>query len=622
VKQTLANPVQGNTEWLHKLSRFKIGARLVGCFLVLTLLMLVGNGLRFSELRLVRSEAEQLDALDQELTAVLRFQNTLATFYDRLNELTQSQDKARFVAESDMLRTQVLQEAKRTEDSFSNLPPELRTDPTVLTPLQAVQSALPSYLDSMNTLASSGDWKALHFRLERQIRPLESLGSELVRNVDEHVASARAQAVQNFRRAERRIFLIYLLTAILTLVVAALLAFATTRSITVPLGDLIEGSKALARGAFQHQIPVRGNDELAHLSAVFNETASELHSVYEELLQLVDFVPQLIVVLQPDGKWIHANRVALEYTGLTLDEYQSADVISRVVHPEDVEKMRLGSELGVSKNVPFEVEARVLGGDGLYRWFLFRYNPFLENGLVRRWYGTAIEIESRKQEEERVRRENVRLEERTRIAQELHDTLLQSFLSASMHLGVAVQHVPPDSQFKPRLDRVLQLMEEGIEQGRKALEGLRSPDTGPSDLALVLSRVREELEIQPDLDFRVTVAGKPQPLHEAVQHEIYRIGREALVNAFRHAKAKTVKVELDYSDSGLDMQIRDDGCGIDPQLLKGGRKGHWGLAGMRERATRIGGLLKISSSATDGTEIHLSIPSGVAFQGSAPDPSP
>jgi PAS domain S-box-containing protein len=606
VKKTSVNPL-GIAEWSHKLSRFKIGGRLVGCFLVLIVLMLVGSGLRFSELQLVRTQAEQLDALDQEMIAVLRFQNTLTVFYDRLNELVQSRDTARFIAESDMLRGQVLQEAKRTEDSFRNLPPELRTDPTVLTPLEAVQSALPSYLDSMNTLAKSGDWTALHFRLERQIQPLESLGSELVRNVDDNVASARARAAQNFHRAERRIFLIYLLTAIFTLMVAALLAFATTRSITVPLSDLMEGSKALARGAFQHQIPVRGSDELAHLAVAFNETASELHSAYEELQQLVDFVPQLIVVLQPDGKWIHANRVALEYTGLTLDDYRSTDIIGRIVHPDDVEKVRLVSGRGLSRNAPFDVEARLLGKDGLYRWFLFRYQPFMEHDSVRRWYGTAMEIESRKKKEERVRRENVRLEERTRIAQELHDTLLQTVQGASMHLNAALGLVTPDSAVKPRLDRILFLLGRAIEEGRNAIQGLRASGSHTSDLVLALSRIPDDLKVQRDIDFRVMVTGPENQWPPQIQSEIYRIGREALVNAFRHSQAKVVELELAYSDRDLRMRIRDNGCGIDPEVLENGRDGHWGLAGMRERATRVGGLIEISSSASAGTDIQLLI---------------
>src|SRR5262249_32728794 len=334
----------------------------------------------------------------------------------------------------------------------------------------------------------------------------------------------------------------------------------------------------------------------------------------EELKQLVDLVPQLIVVLGPDGNWIYANRVAQEYTGLNLDEYRSVDVIGRVIHPDDAEKMRAEREHAFAGSDPFELEARLLGKDGVYRWFLFRYNPLVGQGRVRRWYTSATEIELRKQEEERVRKENVRLEERTRIAQELHDTLLQTFLSASMQISVAVSGVTPDSMVKPRLDRILQIMNQGIEVGRNTIRGLRSSDSHTLDLVLALSRVQQELSAQHDIDFCAIVAGRQQPLQSPIGHEIYRIGREALVNAFRHSRAKRVEFELDYAENDLRMCIRDNGCGIDPQVLEAGREGHWGLAGMRERATRIGGLFNISGSASAVTEVRLSIPSSLAFQ--------
>jgi signal transduction histidine kinase len=288
------------------------------------------------------------------------------------------------------------------------------------------------------------------------------------------------------------------------------------------------------------------------------------------------------------------------------------DAIATVINPDDRERMRATRTRGFSGSVPFELEARILGKDGIHRWFLIRYNPFLEEGRVRRWYASATEIESRKREEDRVRRENVRLEERTRIAQELHDTLLQTFLSASMLLSVATDDVSPDSSVKPQLDRILQIMNQGIQEGRATIQDLRS--AGTPDLVQALSRVQEEVAVQPDVDFRVVVVGRQEPLRPPIWHEIYRIGREALVNAFSHSRAQCVEFELEYADSDLRMRVRDNGRGIDPQVLQAGRDGHWGLAGMRERAAKIGGLLDISSSAAAGTEVQLSIPGRIAFQ--------
>ena len=211
-----------------------------------------------------------------------------------------------------------------------------------------------------------------------------------------------------------------------------------------------------------------------------------------------------------------------------------------------------------------------------------------------------------------------RLVERTRIAQELHDTLLQGFLSASMQLHVVADNVPAESADKPRLNRVLELMRTVIEEGRNAVKGLRSPAAGnEADLEQALSRVREELNAKEAIDFRVIGQGQARPLDAVIRDEVYRIGREAVVNAFQHSEANRIEVEVEFAAKGLRVAVRDDGRGIDPQLLQSGRDGHWGLAGMRERAKRIGGRLKVWSGADTGTEVELSVPAGIAFRSQA-----
>jgi signal transduction histidine kinase/ligand-binding sensor domain-containing protein len=207
-----------------------------------------------------------------------------------------------------------------------------------------------------------------------------------------------------------------------------------------------------------------------------------------------------------------------------------------------------------------------------------------------------------------------RLSERTRIAQELHDTLLQGFLSASMQLHVAVDRLPQDSPEKPRLDRVIQLVGQVIEEGRNAVRGLRSDHSSALHLEQAFARIQQELAPQDDARFRVIVDGQPRPLHPVLRDEVYRIGREALVNAFRHSGAKSIEIEVEYAFNHLRILVRDNGCGIDSQLLHSGRDGHWGLTGMRERADRIGAKLHVWSSPAAGTEVELSVPSHVAYQ--------
>jgi signal transduction histidine kinase len=211
-----------------------------------------------------------------------------------------------------------------------------------------------------------------------------------------------------------------------------------------------------------------------------------------------------------------------------------------------------------------------------------------------------------------------RLAERTRIAQELHDTLLQGFLSASMQVHVATDRLPDDSAVKPTLNRALELMRQVIDEGRNAVRGLRSTRSASLDLEQSLARIQQEIAgSDPDserVEFRVVVDGERRPLHPVLRDEVYRIGREAVINAFRHARAGKIEMELRYSARNLTLMVRDNGRGIDPNVLKTGRDGHFGLVGMRERADRIGGQLRVMSSSSAGTEIELSIPGNIVFQ--------
>lgn len=207
-----------------------------------------------------------------------------------------------------------------------------------------------------------------------------------------------------------------------------------------------------------------------------------------------------------------------------------------------------------------------------------------------------------------------RLAERTLIAQELHDTLLQGFLSASMQLDVAVDQLPEGSPLRPRLVRVLELMRQVTEEGRNALRGLRLSNNDSEDIAVALSSINQELNSGGETVFRVIVEGSSRALHPIARDEVYRIGREAVVNAFRHARAKNITVEVLYLENQLRLQISDDGCGINSEVLESGREGHWGLSGMRERAERIKARLKVRSRIGSGTEVELSVPAAVAFQ--------
>jgi len=211
-----------------------------------------------------------------------------------------------------------------------------------------------------------------------------------------------------------------------------------------------------------------------------------------------------------------------------------------------------------------------------------------------------------------------RVGERTRIARDLHDTLLQSFHAVLLRLQTVSQlqrERPVDAQ--DELDSTIKVVAEAITEGRDAVQGLRESTVQKNDLALAISTLGEELATDSTGDrpqFRVAVEGVARNLHPILRDEIYRIAAEALRNSFRHAHARKVEVEIHYDDAQFRLRVRDDGKGIDAAVLsRHGSEGHFGLGGMRERATLIGGKLTVWSEAGAGTEVELCVPAGTAY---------
>ena len=183
-----------------------------------------------------------------------------------------------------------------------------------------------------------------------------------------------------------------------------------------------------------------------------------------------------------------------------------------------------------------------------------------------------------------------------------------------MQLHVANEQLPPDSPAKPRVSRVLELMGQVIDEGRNAVRGLRADTVDPLELEQAFARIQEELPTAQGINYQITAEGTSRPLRQAIRDEVYRVGHEALINAFRHAHATKIELEMQYTAKFFRVLVRDDGVGIDERVIKQGREGHWGLSGMRERSQEIGGKLKVWSRAGAGTEVELTIPAQIAYE--------
>jgi signal transduction histidine kinase/ligand-binding sensor domain-containing protein len=200
-----------------------------------------------------------------------------------------------------------------------------------------------------------------------------------------------------------------------------------------------------------------------------------------------------------------------------------------------------------------------------------------------------------------------RMQERTRLARDLHDTLLQTIQGSKMVADEAREHVDDPPQTARSLDRLSDWLGRASIEGRTALEALRSSSIETNDLAGALYRIADDYAAGGAMKVHVLALGPSQEMHPIARDEVYRIAHEAIRNAQAHSGAKDLWIELEYKRR-FHVQIRDNGRGLGEEILRAGKPGHFGLAGMRERALFLGGELTLSSSPQNGTRISLQIP--------------
>jgi signal transduction histidine kinase/ligand-binding sensor domain-containing protein len=207
-----------------------------------------------------------------------------------------------------------------------------------------------------------------------------------------------------------------------------------------------------------------------------------------------------------------------------------------------------------------------------------------------------------------------RLAERTRVARDIHDTLLQTVQGSKLVADHALKNASDHGQLVRAVEQLAEWMAQANEEVRVALNSLRGCSTSePNDLADAFRRALDECRVHANMEVSLSVVGDGMDLHPVVLDEIYRIGYEAIRNAGRHSRGREVDVMLEYAHD-LTLRIRDDGVGINPAVLEQGKDGHFGLRGMRERAARIGGRLAIEPVPRSGTAVTLIVPGRVAFR--------
>jgi PAS domain S-box-containing protein len=402
--------------------RLNIGQRLTLCFVFIILLMLTGYAVLLWQFHIARLQIERLNGFDQQLAAVLRVHAGLLVFHDRLEEVANGEDARRMVAEAGPMNRAVLEDTQHAKSVLSKLPADIQPDPTILPTLQVIQRTVESQSEEIADLARMNDWRAVRLRLANQLHPLQFLSSGLVEKVDREVAEERALTALNIKRIQRRVFMMVPFTAIITLLIAGTLGLAITHSITRPLARLVEGSRKLAQGEFTHQVYIQGEDELAHLGQVFNDTAAQLQSLYvslqnseDRLRQVINTIPAHVWSTRPNGSVDFINQRLLEATGISEEKLQGTGLHS-IIHPDDRGRYIREWLAGLAVGEPTESEVRVWTAHRDYNWMLIRHVPLRDaSGQIIKWYGTGIDIADRKLAEEQLRRSEAYLAEAQRL---------------------------------------------------------------------------------------------------------------------------------------------------------------------------------------------------------------
>jgi PAS domain S-box-containing protein len=350
-------------------------------------------------------------------------------------------------------------QVQRAKSSIKQLPPGVSRDPVIIATLDGIQVTLQAQLNEIRLLAVSRDWIAIRRRLETQIRPLESLSSDLVEKVDHEVGLEQARSIEDTKRSERRALFTVPIISVLTLLSAVMLGLAITRSITQPLHLLTQGSRALARGDFSYQVAAAGEDELADLANVFNDTSRRLRELYtslqrseDQLRLVINTVPAMVWSTSPDGEVDFLSERWRECTGRPIEDGLRWSW-ETVVHPEDLAGFTAKWRNALASGQPLETEARVRMANGDYRWRLISNVPLRDKqGAIVKWYGSSTDVQDRKdaeEERERLRydlahinRVNTLGELTASLAHEIKQPIAASVANASACLRMLKSQTP------------------------------------------------------------------------------------------------------------------------------------------------------------------------------------
>jgi PAS domain S-box-containing protein len=421
-------PLTGSSSPNHfRLGEWKIGRLLTACFAAIVLLMIVGDVIAVLQLDRVETRAWRFYQADQKSLAIMHVYLDVVTFRDTLTGLAHNQDPHEFASRATALRDNFLRDVTHAQGTLSSAP-DVSQDPTILIRLETVRAALPSQVDTLLELVKVEDWQAVRFRLAGQVPPLIGLSSSLVADVEQEVAQERARALESVQRTRRQLYLVLPITALLMLLMAAMLGWYATRRISRPLAKLDAAAQALARGEFGYEVELEANDELADLARAFNYAAQQLHKLYDVIKRSEAYLAESNARLEEAQRITHVgywewdlvnNRIkwsdeTYRIYGMRPQERPlDLATVQEKIHPEDWQR---GMESAL-RDDRFNAECRVFRPNGEVRIAHFQ-GEVKKDASGQRYYmfGTVQDITDRKLAEDALQRSQFYISEGQRVA--------------------------------------------------------------------------------------------------------------------------------------------------------------------------------------------------------------
>jgi len=335
---------------------------------------------------------------------------------------------------------------------------------------------------------------------------------------------------------------------------------------------------------------------------------------------IVDSIPALVNTMNASGEIEVLNKQVVDYFGKSLEELKQWKQTD-TVHPDDRARAIAVWRDRVAAGSTYEVELRLRRFDGVHRWFHIRSVPLRdEKGDIVRWYTVNTDIDDRKRAEDALRRSEKRLRrairtryeavlaERTRIARDMHDGLLQDLNGIALQLGALLPHVhtSPDS-----VTATLRAILESIRHiGRTARSTVGQMRHRASTADLVSAVHEEAMRVRSRSALAITlqVSGSVRLVSTDLRDVGVSIVHEAMTNVLKHAQAQSVTIRLTFQPNRLRLAVVDDGCGWTPHADETRRAAHFGVTGMLERAASVGATFRLSSAPGKGTTVRLSAP--------------